>query len=192
MEIEKEVRYEVSKDQIAKILDSSIEYKAKSDMLDITCGYDGFESLKKHGFICRIRQKNGKITLEIKKYLNNSDCYEECITLENVNQGVNYLYLLGMKPYLYLKRQREVRKFKNLKVFIDEFDLIGDYVEIEYQDSPDVKKELEEFINLIGITNAPCKMYGDIVKGRLEDSDFKDVFEEKLQSFLPDEYKMGR
>jgi len=53
-----------------------------------------------------------------------------------------------MKPYLYLKRQREVRKFKNLKVFIDEFDLIGDYVEIEYQDCPDVKKELEFNFNL--------------------------------------------
>ena len=40
-----------------------------------------------------------------------------------------------MEPYLVLDRYREVRKYNNLLIFIDEFDTIGSYIEIEYQES---------------------------------------------------------
>ena len=50
-------------------------------MLDITCGYEGFESYSKYGFICRVRQKGDKITLEVKNYFNK----EECLNLISVS-----------------------------------------------------------------------------------------------------------
>lgn len=188
MEIEKEVRYSINNNQIKSIIKNTNPYKERIEMMDITCGYDGFNSYDKYGFICRIRQKGNNKTLEVKNYLNKHECLEQSIKLEKVSDGVNYLKLIGMKPYLYLKRFREVRKYKNLKIFIDEFDIIGNYVEIEYQDSDNVKEELQEFLDLNKIDDYPQDMYGGILKEKLEkDSNFKTIFEEKLAKILDNE-----
>lgn len=185
MEIEKEIRYSISQEQKNSILKNTTPYKERLEMLDIACGYSGFDSYDKYKFICRIRQKGDKETLEVKKYISDEECLEQSIKLDKVSDGVNFLNLIGMKPYLYLKRFREVRIFKDLKIFIDEFDIIGDYVEIEYQDSENVDEELNEFINLIGIRGETQDMYGDIVKKKLKkDIDFKELFDEKLKQIL--------
>ena len=70
MEKEKEVRYLISKEQIGEIIKNTTPYKERMEMLDITCGYDGFNSYSKYGFICRIRQKGNNKTLEVKNYIN--------------------------------------------------------------------------------------------------------------------------
>lgn len=185
MELEKEVRFSISKEQIESIRIKTTCYKEEEEMLDITCGYDGFNSLSKYGYICRIRQKGDNKTLEVKKYYNETDCYEQSIKLEKISDGVNFLKFIGMRPYLYLKRLREVRLYKGLKIFIDQFDIIGDYVEIEYQDSVNAKEELNEFITLIGIDGKNQDMYGGIVKDRLlNDQDFRLQFEEGLATAL--------
>ena len=185
MQIEKEVRYQIDEEQIDKIILNTTPYKEKIEMLDITCGYKGFDSYSLYGFICRVRQKGNKKTLEVKNYLNPNECTEQEIKLENIEDGINYLKLIGMKPYLYLKRFREVRKYKDLKIFIDEFDILGNYVEIEYQDSIDSKKNINEFLNLINIKKIPLDMYGSIVKEKLEhDLEFKKVFNKKLEKVL--------
>lgn len=185
MELEKEVRYLINEKEKKRIIDLTEPYKEKTNMLDITCGYDGFDSYKKYGYICRIRQKGNKKTLEVKNYKNSNECIEQAINLDKVIDGVNYLKLIGMKPYLYLKRDREVRKYKDLKVFIDEFDIIGSYVEIEYQDSKDGKNKVDEFINLVGINGEEQDMYGGIIKDKLEkDKEFKKVFDANLESIL--------
>ena len=110
---------------------------------------------------------------------------EQSIKLEKITDGVNYLKLIGMEPYLYLKRTREIRKYKNLKIFIDEFDILGNFVEIEYQDSENEVQEVEEFIKLIEIQGPEQDMYGGIVKGKLEsDKDFKEIFDKGLSKIL--------
>ena len=185
MELEKEVRYKISNKQKEKIIGCTKPFKDKTEMLDITLGYDGFNSYSKYKFICRIRQKGNNKTLEVKNYKNKNECIEQSIKLEKVSDGVNYLKLIGMDVYLYLKRFREVRKYKGLKIFIDEFDMIGDYVEIEYQDSNNAKEELNEFIKLISIKSDPQDMYGGIVKDKLEnDSEFKKNFERNLNRII--------
>lgn len=185
MEQEKEVRYLISKEQIKKIIKNTTLYKERMEMLDITCGYEGFNSYSKYGFICRIRQKGENKTLEVKKYTNNNECIEQAISLERVSDGVNYLKLIGMQPYLYLKRIREVRKYKNLKIFIDKFDILGNFVEIEYQDSENEVQEVEEFIELIKIQGNKQDMYGGIVKDKLEsDENFKEIFDKSLSKIL--------
>ena len=185
MEKEKEVRYKINKEQIKKIKLNTTPYKDRIEMIDITCGYEGFDSYSKYGFICRVRQKGDKKTLEVKNYLNSNECIEQEIKLEKIEDGINYLKLIGMKPYLYLKRFREVRKYKDLKIFIDEFDIIGNYVEIEYQDSNDSKKQIEDFFKLIGIKSLPQDMYGSIVREKLvNDLEFKKLFNKKLEKVL--------
>lgn len=188
MEIEKEVRYNITDEQLEKIKNITTIFSERTEMLDITCGYEGFESYSKYGFICRIRQKGNKKTLEVKNYSNDNECLEQAIKLDKVVDGVNYLKLIGMEPYLYLKRFREIRTFKNLKIFIDEFDILGNFVEVEYQDSNN--EELNEFIELINITAEPQDMYGAIVKKRLEtELDFKKIFKENLEKILDSEQK---
>ena len=183
MEIEKEVRYNVNDQQLEKIKKITTSYKERTEMLDITCGYEGFDSYSKYGFICRIRQKGNDKTLEVKNYSNDNECLEQAIKLDKVIDGVNYLKLIGMEPYLYLKRFREIRKYKNLKIFIDEFDILGNFVEIEYQDSNN--DELDEFIKLIDIQTTPEDMYGAIVKKKLEtEPNFVRIFKENLDLIL--------
>ena len=186
MEIEKEVRFIISKEQKEMIKAITEPYKAKNEMLDITCGYAGFDSYSKYGFICRVRQKGDEKTIEVKNYKNQNECIEQSIKLERVSDGVNYLKLIGMEPYLYLKRFREVRKYQNLKIFIDEFDILGDFVEIEYQDSRDEKEELDEFTKRIGIDVKQTQdMYGGIVKEKIEkDEQFRQCFNENLDKII--------
>lgn len=179
MEKEKEVRFSISKNQIYNIKKNTTPFKERTEMLDITCGYDGF--------ICRVRQKGDKKTLEVKNYTNKNECLEQSINLEKVSDGVNYLNLIGMKPYLYLKRFREVRKYNDLKIFIDEFDILGNFVEIEYQDSNNEKDEIRKFKELIDIRGLEQDMYGGIVKDKLEnDVEFRKIFEDNLAIILKD------
>lgn len=185
MEVEKEVRYQIDKKKIEKILEITEEYLKRVEMLDITCGYNGFESYATYGYICRVRKKGEKLTLEVKNYSNEKECVEQSIVLNHLVDGMNYLKLIGMKPYLYLKRYREVRKYKDLKIFIDEFDILGDFVEIEYQDSIDAKTHIHEFLEILKIEDKPQNMYGDIVKRKLqEDKKFKNKFEQNLNNIL--------
>ena len=74
-----------------------------------------------------------------------------------------------MEPYLVLDRYREVRKYNNLLIFIDEFATIGSYVEIEYQESE--KEEVYKFIELLGLNNEEQDKYGDIVKNLISSDD---------------------
>lgn len=185
MEQEKEVRFYITENQVKEIIKNTTPLKERMEMLDITCGYEGFNSYSKYGFICRVRQKGEEKTLEVKNYTNKNECIEQSIKLEKVVDGINYLKLIGMTPYLYLKRFREVRTFGNLKIFIDEFDILGNFVEIEYQNSDNAKEEVEKFINLIKIDGRKQDMYGNIVKEKIEkDKNFKKVFEETLEKIL--------
>lgn len=185
MELEKEVRYSISDIDIVKILNYTFPLKEKTKMIDITFGYDGFNSLKKNGYICRVRQKGNKYTLEVKNYKSANECLEQSILLNKLSDGINYLKLINMKPYLYLERNRTVRKYNNLKIFIDEFDILGNYVEIEYQDSLDGINELNKFLDLIGINKEQEGLYGDIVKEKINnDVEFNEKYNKKLNKVL--------
>ena len=72
-----------------------------------------------------------------------------------------------------------------LGVLQEKCDKLGDFVEIEYQDSNDSVKEVKEFINLIKIQGNEQDMYGAIVKERLkEDEKFREVFYNELEKIL--------
>lgn len=185
MELEKEVRYSISDIEIVKILSYTKPLKEKTKMIDITFGYDGFYSLKKNGYICRIRQKDDRCSLEVKNYKSANECLEQSILLNKLSDGINYLKLINMKPYLYLERNRTVRKYNNLEIFIDEFDILGNFVEIEYQDSLDGINELNKFLDLIGINKEQEGLYGDIVKEKINnDVEFNEKYNKKLNKVL--------
>ena len=184
MELEKEVRFLVTDEVWNSALSNTTDYKERVKMLDITLGAYGRESVHKTGKVFRVRQKPNKITLEIKNRIEGG-WEEEAIELDSVARGVSFLQLAGMSPYLFIDRYREVRRFKGLKVFFDDIDLLGKYIEIEYQDSDNSEKELEEFISLVKITGNPAPLYGEIINEKYDtDIDFRVKFEEKLAKII--------
>ena len=108
---------------------------------------------------------------------------EEAIVLESIDQGLNFLHLAGLDPYLYISRSREVKKYKGLKIFFDDIELLGKYIEIEYQDSTDSEAELKEFLTIFGIDGEPAPLYGTIINQKYdEDEEFRSSFDQKLKS----------
>ncbi len=185
MELEKEVRYTVNDAIWNAVYENTTPLIEKTHVLDITCGAFGRDSLAKTGRVFRVRQKPGKVALEIKKRTDNNDWIEEAIKLESVEQGINFLHLAGLDPYLYIDRQREVRQYKGLKIFFDDIELLGKFIEIEYQDSPSAETELKEFIEKFNIVDEPQPLYGTIINDRFEnDPEFRAVFSAKLESLI--------
>ena len=87
-----------------------------------------------------------------------------------------------MEPYLVLDRYREVRKYNSLLIFIDEFDTIGSYIEIEYQESD--KDEAYKFIELLNLDNKEQDKYGDIVRNLISsDDNLKNKMIKKLERY---------
>ena len=158
MEVEKEIRFSVLEESWRKAIEFSEPLKGTQKMMDITMGAYGFSSLAETGRIFRVRQIGDKITLEIKQRTEENEWLEQAIKLENVKQGINFLMLSGLDPYLFIDRTREVRKFKSLKIFMDDIDLLGKFIEIEYQESVDAQKEIMEFLALTQIETEPQRI----------------------------------
>lgn len=185
MEIEKEVRYKIDEIQKEEIIRKTEIIESPSQTIDLVMGWSGFDSLDKYGFICRIREKNEKIELQIKKRVSNCEWKESRIKLNSFEEGYDMLKTLKMEPYLYINRIRQVRRYKDLKIFLDEVDLLGDYVEIEFQDSKNAKDNIEEFIKMFKIEDKKEKLYGDIFKEKIDtEKEFKEAFVKKLKEFL--------
>lgn len=186
MEIEKEIRFKIeSESKIKEIELETEEIQEKSKNIDLVLGWKGFESLDKYGFICRIRKKNDEIYLECKKKIKDNTWNESKIKLKEFREGVNFLSLIGMKPYLYINRKRQIRKFKDLKIYIDEVDMLGNFIEIEFQEASNEEKQIQEFLSHFNIKNIEQKLYGDIFKEKIEtDKNFKAEFEKKMKNFI--------
>ncbi len=185
--IEREIRFKVSEDMAEKIRKISNVKVERQKQIDLTLGYDGFESLNKYGYVCRVRQKNNKIWMEVKKRIGDStfkEFEEEEVILTNFSNGVKFFEKLGMKPYLYMNRSREILEYDGLKLFIDEIELLGTYVEIEYQDTENAEIKIISFLKKIGIDYEPAPLYGDIFKVLLKDENFKNEFDKRLADFL--------
>ena len=185
MEIEKEVRYKISKEQKERIISKTKEIEEEKKTVDLVMGWKGFESLEKYGFICRIRQKDDTVELQIKERANEREWKENCLKLDRFKQGYEKLKTLKMEPYLYINRSRQIRKYKTLKIFLDDIELLGNYVEIEYQNSKNMEVEIEEFKELIGIEGKEEKLYGDIFKDKIDkEKEFQKIFTERLEKFI--------
>ncbi len=181
--VEKEIRVKATEEQIEHIREVSEPFSKRTRMVDITCGKYGFESLATVGYICRIRALDHNYKLEIKNYSNSEKCMEKSIPLESIRDGLEFLELVGMTPYLVLDRYREIRKYNDLMIFIDEFkNDVGNFVEIEYQNS--TRKEAIDFIRKMKMSEELQDKYGDIIKERLQkDKEFEEKFTESLNDY---------
>lgn len=180
--IEKEIRLKINDNDIVRIKNVTDSYKERTRLIDITCGRYEFDSLSKFGYIGRIRCKGNSYKIEIKNYQNKDECLEKSLPINSIRDGLDFFKLLNMEPYLVLDRYREVRKYNNLLIFIDEFDTIGSYIEIEYQESD--KDEAYKFIELLDLDNKEQDKYGDIVRNLISsDDNLKKKMIKKLERY---------
>lgn len=180
--IEKEIRLKINDNDIVRIKNVTDSYKERTRLIDITCGKYEFDSLSKLGYIGRIRCNGNSYKIEIKNYQNKDECLEKALPINSIRDGLDFFKLLNMEPYLVLDRYREVRKYNNLLIFIDEFDTIGNYIEIEYQESD--KDEAYKFIKLLDLDNKEQDKYGDIVRNLISsDDNLKNKMVKKLERY---------
>lgn len=183
-EIEKECRYQVNDMIIEKIEKIATVIEGNQEQIDVTLGYVGFESLYKYGYVCRTRKKGEKVWMEIKNKTEEGHFIETKVPIDNFNDGIKLFEAIGMKPYMFMKRKREILEYKGLKIFIDDVDILGKFVEIEFQDI-DNKEVITYFLNMVGINSEKQPLYGDIIAKRLnEDSAFKEQYTKRLEDFL--------
>ena len=185
MGIEKEIRYKINDEIAFKIRKISKVLVPKTKQIDLTLGYKGFESLEKFGYVCRVRKTQNKIWMEIKNRRDEKSFIETEVELKNFKDGVDFFEALGMKPYLYMNRTREILEYKGLKIFIDDIELLGKFVEIEYQDLENYSEILKEFIDIVEIKTNEQPLYGDIFKKEIENNvNFRKKFEETLNNHI--------
>lgn len=184
-EIEKEYRYLINDEIINKIRTICKTIEANQEQIDLTLGYYGFNSLKKLGYVTRVRKKADKIWMEIKRRREDGSFIETKLDINDFNNGVKIFSEIGMLPYMYMKRNREILDFKGLRIFLDDIDILGKYVEIEYQQVENSKEKIKDFLNTTGIIDDPQPLYGDIINLKLKtDNKFKDKYSKKMRSFI--------
>ena len=181
--IEREVRYKIDERIRDKVINSTCPLENKTKCVDLCMGKYGFDSLDKLGYIIRLREKNGKVVMESKKRLEDNTWSEAKISLESMKQGYDFLLNIGLKPYLYINRTREVREIDIAKVFIDDLELLGSFVEFEMKDGYTFE-DLENYLNEVGIENKPEKLYGDIFKDKIKEPEFSDKLNKAINDFL--------
>lgn len=94
-----------------------------------------------------------------------------------MKDGYAFLKNIGLQPYLYINRTREIRKIDIAKVYIDDLEILGTFVEFELEEGYEFK-DLEKYLSEIGIENNPEKLYGDIFKERTKEPEFNEIFKQ--------------
>ena len=181
--IEREVRYKINKEIKDKIIKSSYQIEEATKCVDLCMGKYGFDSLEKLGYIIRLRNKSGKCIIESKKRLDNNSWSEAKLTIPTMRDGYAFLKNIGLQPYLYINRTREIRKIDIAKVYIDDLEILGTFVEFELEEGYEFK-DLEKYLSEIGIENNPEKLYGDIFKERTKEPEFNEILNNAINDFL--------
>ena len=172
-EIEREIRYKIDEEIKNRIINSSCPIEKATQCVDLCMGQYGFDSLEKLGYIIRLRNKSSKCIIESKRRLDDNSWSESKIVIPTMKDGYDFLKNIGLQPYLYINRIREVREIDVAKVYIDELEILGNFVEFELKEEYEFK-DLDEYLKRIG-----------------KEEDYEDLsFVRKLVKITTDGYKV--
>lgn len=121
-------------------------------------------------FSGRIRQKNSKISVEFKEIKRAGAGMEFSSPVSSVETGLNFLEKLDFEKAFVIVKIRETYEYQGFEICLDEVDVLGCFIEIEYPDKTggDINKafkECKDVLNLIapGAILEP-KKYGDLMQ----------------------------
>lgn len=97
---------------------------------------------KNNGFVRVRKEITGKITLTIKKFVSQEiNGQKEIETIvDDFKKAVNLLEALGLKQKAFQETKRELWKFNEVKIMIDEWPFLEPFIEIEGNSEDIVKK----------------------------------------------------
>ena len=174
--IEYERRYRVCSDEFLRVQSSpDIEWSVKTRLTDVTFGPSGAESMQIDGWVLRLRKSNEGVALQFKAPANAewTAWNEISINVDSAKATIELLQAIGMKTGLLLDRTRTIGYWGKYTVSLDEFALLGQFIEVEINskfrtgEAPNFEEVLVHF----GLeTASECRPYGQLMLETLKNN----------------------
>lgn len=139
----------IDKDKIRKKLKEIGAVLNKPEFLMKRCTFNLPEGHHKKGAWARVRDEQDKITMSFKIVndggTGNIDEQKEiCLKIDNFDNAVEFLKMLGCKEKAYQESKREIWQIGNVEICLDEWPFLEPFVEIEGTLEKEVKEVSEE------------------------------------------------
>lgn len=136
----------------------------QNDTIFLPEGFTYDKDLKNGINFLRIRKLRNRITFTLKQQqLNELDCIEKEIDINNADILKDILKLLGYHEVVQVNKVRIKCKYKDYEVCVDEVDGLGSFVEVEKmtdEDALQVQEELFKFLQSLGVNKKDREMHG--------------------------------
>lgn len=147
MKIEYEATYiNINKDEVRKKLKEVGASLIKPEFLQKRIPFELPIEKRSKGKWLRVRDEGDKITLSLKEVDGNKieNQKEICLKIDNFEEAVELLKLIGCEPKSYQENKRELWKLDNVEITIDEWPFLEPHVEVEGDSEEEVKKVSEK------------------------------------------------
>jgi len=176
MNIEVEIRAKVDDfTEIKKALDKIKAYFIKSEtQIDKIFGaakfLDSEHKMIEGGIVARVREVNGKRTLEFKEILREKGGLELSFEVASIELAEKLLKKLDFEEAFTVAKLRESYSYKDFTVCLDKVEQLGDFIEIEklINEESKVDETRKECLDLLEIIAPGFKIenrkYGDLMQ----------------------------
>jgi len=176
MNIEVEIRAKIENfDKIKETLNKvGVNFIKTENQTDKIFGADKFldaeHKIIEGGLSARIREVDGKSTLEFKEILREKGGIELNCPIANIEIGVKMLKKLDFKEAFTIRKNREVYSYNGFTICLDEVEQLGNFIEIEREitsegEIDETKKECLGLLEKIAPgAEIEKRKYGDLMQ----------------------------
>lgn len=176
MNIEVEIRAKVNDfNEIKKVLGKvEADFKKSEKQMDKIFGADKFldseHKIIEGGIVARIREVDGKRTLEFKEILREKGGIELSCEVPSIEIAEKILKKLDFEEAFTIKKTRETYSYKDFIICLDKVDQLGDFIEVEKEITSEEKidETRKECLDLLEIMAPGAKVenrkYGDLMQ----------------------------
>lgn len=176
MNIEVEIRAKVNCfDEIKKVLEKiGASFRKSEKQIDKIFGaakfLDSEHKIMEGGIVARIREIDGKSTLEFKEILRGKGGIELNCPIANIEIGEKMLKKLDFEESFVIKKNREIYSYNGFAICLDEVEQLGNFIEIEKEITSEEKidetrKECLDLLEKIAPgSKIENRKYGDLMQ----------------------------
>jgi len=158
----------------AKLQELGAEFVVKENQADYIFGRDK-DLDKEHKiiegcFVARIREKGEKRLVEFKEIRRTGAGLEFSSPLPSLGAGLAFLEKLDFKKAFAVCKDREIYKYRDFEICLDEVEVLGKFIEVEHSDKQgeDKEKALSECKEFLGLIAPEAvlepRKYGDLMQ----------------------------